>query len=131
MTAITSRVMIMKKRIGLTLIEVIVSIAIIGIIAMSSLTIFDSGLRNIARAGSRTETVLEVKDGIDSLILTKDDLIQPVGGPTLSISDSYIVVGIDFEDDLLDDTTVNGWLSEARKVDEKNNIVYFETVIID
>jgi len=48
----------MKKRLinsnGFTLIELIVSIAIIAIIAVSMLSLFSTGLLNISRAGSRT-----------------------------------------------------------------------------
>lgn len=43
-----------KKRRGLTLIELVVSLAIIGIIAVTMLSIFGTGLLNITRAGNRT-----------------------------------------------------------------------------
>lgn len=39
---------------GFTLIEVIVSLAIIAIIAVSMLSLFSTGLLNISRSGSRT-----------------------------------------------------------------------------
>lgn len=44
----------MKKRKGLTLVELIISLAIIGMIAVSMLHIFGTGLLNIIRAGNRT-----------------------------------------------------------------------------
>lgn len=44
----------MKIRKGFTLIELIVSIALIGIVAVSLLSAFDASLFNISRAGVRT-----------------------------------------------------------------------------
>jgi prepilin-type N-terminal cleavage/methylation domain-containing protein len=122
----------MKNKKGLTLIEVIISIAIIGILAVSTLSIFDAGLLNIIRAGKRTETVLEVKDGIDLLIITKDDTIESIGGPSLNIDETPIEIIVDFSDSSgITDVVIEGKLSESKKIDDKKNIVYLETVLID
>lgn len=43
-----------RKKNGLTLIELIVSMAIISVITVSMLNIFGTGLLNISRAGNRT-----------------------------------------------------------------------------
>lgn len=50
------------KNQGYTLIETIISIAIIGIIAISILAIFNSGLINITKAGNRTKAVSIAED---------------------------------------------------------------------
>lgn len=52
----------MDNRKGFTLIEIVLSFALIGIIAVSLLTIFNSGLLNIVRAGNRTEAVNIAED---------------------------------------------------------------------
>lgn len=59
----------MRTRKGLTLIEVILAFAIIGIIAVALLTIFNSGLKNILNAGKRTKAVFIQKELIDNKIL--------------------------------------------------------------
>lgn len=59
----------MKKRKGITLIEIIVSIAVIGVLVIPIFTIFNSGLMNILRAGTRTEVVIDVKENMDALLL--------------------------------------------------------------
>jgi prepilin-type N-terminal cleavage/methylation domain-containing protein len=59
----------MNNRKGITLIEVIISIAIIGLLGIASLNIFDTGLKNINRAGLRTVNILEVKKEVDNQIM--------------------------------------------------------------
>ncbi|MBV1757628.1 MAG: prepilin-type N-terminal cleavage/methylation domain-containing protein [Dethiosulfatibacter sp.] len=44
----------MKNREGLTLIELVISLAIIAMIAVTMLDLFGAGLLNISRAGNRT-----------------------------------------------------------------------------
>jgi prepilin-type N-terminal cleavage/methylation domain-containing protein len=92
----------MRKRSGVTLIEVIVSTAIIGIMGISFLNIFDVGLINISRAGNRTEELLEVKNEVDIGILDstigefKQATVLLPGGYT-SIVDGRLINGIDTE----------------------------------
>lgn len=64
----------MKNYKGLTLIEVILSIAIIGIISISLLPIFNIGLKNIVNAGSRTKNVYEAQTSINNFIQGYDNL---------------------------------------------------------
>lgn len=45
------------NRKGFTLVEIIITLALIGIISVFILTVFDTGLINIVRAGLRTEAV--------------------------------------------------------------------------
>lgn len=86
----------MKNNKGLTLIEIIVSLAIIGIIAVVFFSLFNTSLVNIVRAGIRTKAVgVAVDDFNDSpeIISSKTVLIElPVaGGGTnvIEINGSY------------------------------------------
>ncbi len=47
----------MKRKNGFTLIELIISIAILGLVSVTFLSIFNMGLINISRAGNRTTAV--------------------------------------------------------------------------
>lgn len=58
----------MKRKDGFTLVEIILSIAILGIIAISVLTMFGSGLKNISRSGKRTEEVFTLEREINQKI---------------------------------------------------------------
>lgn len=58
----------MKSRNGLTLIEVIVTIAIIGIISIPLSNAFNTGLKNIVRAGDRTEAMYDLQEAMDYAI---------------------------------------------------------------
>lgn len=82
----------MKIRKGMTLIEVIISMAVIGLIAMTMLSVFNTGLVNITRSGSRTtaiaesETELSSADNlaIDSYNLNVE-LIDEEGSPSIIV----------------------------------------------
>lgn len=52
---------------GFTLIELVLSIAIIGILSVSIFSIFNLGIINIARAGDRTISVEKATDNIRSV----------------------------------------------------------------
>lgn len=58
----------MEKRKGLTLIEVIVSVALLGIIAMVFLNVFNTGNKNIIRSGNRTDDVIIIEKKIHEAI---------------------------------------------------------------
>lgn len=66
----------MKNKKGFTLIEVILSIAIIGIIAIFVVTIFGSGFRNIINSGKRTQEVFELESLINEGISGDYDAIE-------------------------------------------------------
>lgn len=55
----------MKTRKGLTLIEIIISIAIISLLAVAILGMFNFSIVNIIKSGKRTERVVKVKELID------------------------------------------------------------------
>lgn len=63
----------MKNKRGFTLIEVILSIAILGMIAIFVVTIFGSSLKNISGSGKRTEEVFELESKINEEISNEDD----------------------------------------------------------
>ena len=64
----------MKK--GITLIEIVISIALVGIILVSMLSIFDTGLFNIIRAGDRTSIVVGVSSQVDNLLSGGQELVD-------------------------------------------------------
>lgn len=83
----------MKKRKGVTLIEIIISLAIIGIIVIVILNMFNFSIANIFRSGIRTKSIAEVRDEIDEKISeiqgttdgveTIDIIIPGVGNKTV------------------------------------------------
>lgn len=61
-----------KNKKGLTLVEVVVAMAIIGIIAMSFLTAYGSGVTNIFNMGHRTRAIAEARSITDVIASNKD-----------------------------------------------------------
>ena len=85
----------MRKRKGFTLIEAIVTIAIIGILSISLFNIFSSGLNNIVRAGNRTKAIegakIDLYDNPDVLEETINVVIQLDSGDLdINVSGSSI-----------------------------------------
>ena len=82
----------MNIRKGMTLIEVVVSLAIIGLVATTMLSIFNTGLINITRSGIRTSAIagseidLNSEDYTDLNSLDVNVLILDDDGTDLSIS---------------------------------------------
>lgn len=79
----------MKNREGLTLVELLVSLAIVSIIVVSLLNMFGTGLFNIVRAGNRT---------VNTETATNNFITNPV-----PVSDE-IILTIDFGGDAGEDT---------------------------
>lgn len=86
----------MKKRKGLTLLEVVISMALIGMVAVVFLSIFTTGNSNIFKAGKRTTQILSAQEKIDSKIKTNsDEGIEEVevnipGIATIKIKGTYV-----------------------------------------
>lgn len=84
----------MKNDKGVTLIELILSMALIGIIAVSVFTVFNASLINIVRAGKRTEAVNLAEERFDdnpTIIVEKSiiiDIPSPAGTKTHTIKGS-------------------------------------------
>lgn len=75
----------MKNRKGLTLVEIILSMALLGIIVIVFLTVFNTGNKNIIKAGNRTKDVLKTQSEIDEKIKNhnnegKDTIIIDIPG---------------------------------------------------
>ena len=83
----------MRNKKGFTLIELIVTIALIGIISVSMLTVFNTGLVNIVRAGVRTEGVnlAESEFDINPTIIEEKSLAVVI--PTSVGSETHTVTG--------------------------------------
>lgn len=106
----------MKKRQGLTLIEVILSLAIIGIILVVTLNIFGMGIKNIASAGDRTDHVLDAQTVIDQIINPPKNLGK-LDNYEVVVKDTTKIVKIDGNDASID---VPGQIIILK--DLKNNI---------
>lgn len=106
----------MRKRKGITLIELIISVAILGIISVGILGIFDQSLINILRAGKRTEIVLSAKEELD-----------------VDLSNNGLGIDTDIEVTLPGNNTVTitGKVIEVNKSDDKGNDVTLKTYIIN
>ncbi|MDR7871214.1 MAG: type II secretion system protein [Tissierellaceae bacterium] len=121
----------MKNRKGLTLIEVIVSMAIVGVIAVVILSIFSSGTKNIARAGHRTTNIYDANRIIDELIIKSEnpytdwDAIESENENIVVNNMEYNVIlpGIG------EDIKVSGKLLKVTSTDEENNTIIIETFV--
>ncbi len=69
--------MINKRRKGMTLIEVLVAMAIIGIVAISMLSLFSTGFSFIVRAGEKSETSFGTHKQIEVALNSKDVDVSP------------------------------------------------------
>jgi prepilin-type N-terminal cleavage/methylation domain-containing protein len=88
--------MIIKKKKGMTLIEVIIAIAILGIIGVAFLTLFTSGFSFITRAGNRSEagfnTQTQVEQALNNAISTPD-----LGSLQIQFSDGTTISAIGYK----------------------------------
>lgn len=70
----------MKNQDWFSLIEVIITIAIIGILGIALLEIFGTGITNVAKAGERTEDLYSIQEVMDEAItnVKQNGEIRPV-----------------------------------------------------
>ncbi len=121
----------MKKRNGLTLIEVVVSIAIIGIISISVLNIFNTGLKNILIAGKRTDDTLNAKSIIDGIIYDQDYYFNEDGSVKTGYSD---IITKDFGNVTVETFSSDPIGVNLYIVEDSNDGVYLgniKTILID
>lgn len=64
--------MIIKNRKGLTLVEIILAMAILGIVAVAIFPVFTSGLIQIARTGDVSDSVFQTAGQIELLLTQRD-----------------------------------------------------------
>lgn len=70
------RKLIKQNQNGLTLIEVIVSLAILGIMIVAYLTVFTSGFTGIMRAGHRTEAAYGAQQDMTQKIMKSSTFVR-------------------------------------------------------
>jgi prepilin-type N-terminal cleavage/methylation domain-containing protein len=75
--------MIKKSKKGMTLIEIIISIAILGILAVSFLTLFVTGFSGITGAGNRSKAQYNVQTKIEEEL---NSSTSPAGTDTIIIN---------------------------------------------
>lgn len=107
----------MNKK-GVSLIELVISMAILGMIVVTILSIFNTGLTNIVRAGDITEITNSAGSEIDKKILT-----AVVGDE--KVSEAEININIPG----LPSIPIKGKLIVQESVDTKGNSVTISTFI--
>ena len=85
----------MKTRKGLTLIEVIITIAIIGVIGMTLSGVFNTGLSNIVKAGDRTEDMFVLQKIMDESIKKIEEGESLETERTLDTGEKVLITSID------------------------------------
>ena len=68
----------LKNKKGLTLVEIILSLAIVGIIAVSIIPLFGTSIKGIARSGKRTSDIVTLQDNMVENIRKSEDGITDV-----------------------------------------------------
>lgn len=96
----------MKKRKALTLVEVVISMALIGIVAIVFLSIFSTGNSNIFRSGKRTKDTFEIQEAVDAFI--KDDTIKTKEGLESQIGRSLKDINVEIKSDQRATVNING-----------------------
>lgn len=76
----------MKDRRGFTLIELIITIAILGILVVAVFSMFDTGIINIVRAGDRTDAVLENQTDVNAEIKEYYETGNDAGEDTVTVN---------------------------------------------
>lgn len=111
----------MKNK-GFTLIEIILALAIIGIISIPVFTTFNSALSNVVKAGNRTQAIEEAKYKLE---MEPDETPIP-GGINVSIemeSDSPKVVSVNVNE-VVGEYTINQGTKRELKVEILSYIPY-------
>jgi prepilin-type N-terminal cleavage/methylation domain-containing protein len=101
----------MENKKGFTLIELIVPIAIFGLITVTLISVFSNSFINIVRAGKRTEVVSRaetVLHGEGSTVI--EDRTVIVSLPIIDENDNEIIKDIDVEVSLVEGTAIDDTL---------------------
>lgn len=116
---------IIKNPKGLTLIEIIVAIAIMGILAVSVSTVFGLSISQIFTSGTRTNEAMEVQTIVDTLLVESD------AGRFRSYADIDAHLssqGYGEVDDESELTVKNGSYDVNYFIDTRNVVIQGETV---
>lgn len=81
----------MKSRKGLTLIEITITIAILSILTVVILGVFNMSITSIFKSGRRTERILKVKEEVDKKIREKENKTD--GEDTILITIPGVIEG--------------------------------------
>lgn len=95
----------MKKHAGMTLIEIIVSMAIMAIIAVAFLAVFSTGFSGVAHAGNKTESGFRAFGQAEITLLQKDKDPSP-SGLTLTFSSDLSEINAEGNVESLSDDNV-------------------------
>ena len=111
----------LKNKKGLTLVEIILSLAIVGIIAVSIIPLFGTSIKGIARSGKRTSDIVTLQDNMVENIRKSEDGITEVATPISPVE--VHIPGVTTNGPL----EVKGDLLEV--IDEKDESVKIQTFI--
>jgi len=105
---------------GLTLVEVVLSLAIMAILLVTILTFFTSGVRLIFLGGERTKNVYEAQNLVD-LALKKED----TGDPRVRVEDdeSLSLVFKDSENKVIDTGEIKGSIITVNSLGEREVLI--------
>lgn len=90
----------LKSNTGLTLIEIIISVAILAIVSMTMLSVFANGFMHIKNAGEDTSLLYDAQEDIETVIAT-DGAGIPATLTFTFPDDSFDISGVVVEDDSL------------------------------
>lgn len=71
---------------GITLVEIITSIAIISVLLVALITIFSNNGQNVWRAGNKTKNVFSAQEEIDKILVDIEQNRRPLGRDSLSLN---------------------------------------------
>lgn len=109
-----------RKKGGMTLIEIIVSIAIIAIIAVAFLSMFTYGFKGIIRAGNKSSATFSGASAIDNVIVgnTPDPSLNVTAS---NVTSSSIDIAIEYPDSLTPSSVVIP-VEIVEVISEKNGV---------
>lgn len=115
-----------KNKKGFTLVEVIVAIAVLGIIAIAMLPIFSTSIKSISRSGQRTNNIRELQDDMVDNMRKHEKPKVGKEATKAEINPTPTIVIKDLTDTPIE---VKGDMLEVKKWYEKDKIIKIQTFI--